>query len=134
MPDHIHPSSRHGTGNEALDAQHGALLAQCAALADCLGDASEEGERSFRRIFDELMAVAREHYATAEALLADGAEALREEQRNERDEFEYLAAEIITTENFDKQELQRFLALWWTGHVVDCARRHRGATGQQPGP
>jgi hypothetical protein len=41
-----------------------------------------------------------------------------DDYRSEREEFDYLAAEIITTENFDREELQTFLALWWAGHIL----------------
>ena len=123
---------RHSVGNETLDDQHRNLLAQCNALADCLTDAGEDGDRRFRKIFDELMALAREHFATEEALLAGCHYPMLEEHRNERDEFDYLAAEIITTENFDKDELQSFLALWWTGHIVGSAKKQRAFFAPQP--
>lgn len=112
-------------GDEILDAQHQAILARCDALADCLAAAGEAADREFRRVFDELMTLAREHFASEQALLPDDDAAAREAARNEREEFDYLAAEILTTENFDKDELQRFLALWWTGHVVGAASRRR---------
>ncbi len=46
------------------------------------------------------------------------------EQQNERDEFDFLAHEIITRENFEPVELQRFLALWWTGHIVGSSKAY----------
>ncbi len=125
MSNRLQWDARHSVGNETLDAQHRALLAQCNALADCLADAGEEGDRTFRRLFDELMALSREHFAAEEALLARAGYPELEEHRNERDEFDYLAAEIITTENFDKHELQSFLALWWAGHIMGSAKKHR---------
>lgn len=59
-------------------------------------------------------------------LVAGWVEATQQDQA----EFEYLAAEIITTELFSNEELQRFLALWWTGHIRDCVRKH----GDLPSP
>ena len=32
-----------------------------------------------------------------------------------------LAADIATTENFDRLELQRFVTLWWVGHIAGSA-------------
>jgi hemerythrin len=122
----------YSVGNETLDNQHRNILAQCNALADCLADASEEGDRKFRKIFDELMVLAREHFGVEEALLARGGYPDLEENRDERDEFEYLAAEIMTTENFDKDELQTFLALWWTGHIVGAAKKYRACLEPPP--
>jgi hypothetical protein len=55
-----------------------------------------------------------------------------EELQNERDEFDYLANEIITTENFEKIELQRFLALWWVGHIVGSGRKYRALLEKKP--
>jgi len=115
---------RLSVGNETLDAQHRDLLARCDALADCLA-AGAEGEQRFRKTFGELMALSREHFAAEEALLARAGYPDLEAQRNERDEFEYLAAEIITTENFDRQELQTFLSLWWSGHILGSAAGQR---------
>ena len=40
------------------------------------------------------------------------------EHEHEGEEFDYLAPEIIRTENFDMDELQTFLALWCTGHIA----------------
>ncbi|MBU0751694.1 MAG: hemerythrin family protein [Gammaproteobacteria bacterium] len=124
-------------GNETLDDQHRNIVALCNALADCLADAGEEGDgdeadRKFRKVFDELMALSREHFAAEEALLAASGYPMLDEHRNERDEFDYLAAEIITTENFDKDELQSFLALWWTGHILGSAKKQRAFLAQQP--
>jgi len=117
------------TGHETLDAQHRSLLEQCNALADCLDDPGREGE--FRSLFDDLLVRAREHFATEEALLAAGDYPRLDELRNEYDEFDFLAAEIVTTENFDKDELQTFLVLWWAGHVAGSAEDLRAFLDKQ---
>ncbi|QKV58076.1 MAG: hypothetical protein HT580_13480 [Dechloromonas sp.] len=44
---------------------------------------------------------------------------------HEGEEFEFLASEIISTENFDPDELQTFLALWCTGHIVGTSALQR---------
>lgn len=119
---------RHGVGNETLDAQHRSLLALCKALADCLDDANEQ---RFDETFGELMALAREHFAAEEALLAEHGYPGLEDFRNEREEFGYLADEIATTENFDRSELQTFLALWWSGHILGSVKKQRPFLGQQ---
>lgn len=132
MPNRVQWDLRHSVGNQTLDAQHKNLLAQCNVLADCLAEAGPEGDRKFRQVFEELMALSREHFAAEEALLARGGYPELEEHRNERDEFDYLADEIITTENFDKDELQTFLALWWAGHIMGCAKKYRAFLEQGP--
>ena len=123
---------RLSVGNETLDAQHRDLLAHCNALADCLADTGAEADKAFRRIFEELMALSREHFAAEEALLAKGGYPDLEELRHEREEFDYLAADIITTEHFDRDELQTFLALWWTGHILGSAGKQRAFLERQP--
>jgi hemerythrin len=123
---------RLSVGNDTLDAQHRDLLAHCNALADCLAEAGEEADKAFRRLFEELMALSREHFAAEEALLARAGYPDLEAHRNEREEFDYLAAEIITTEHFDKGELQTFLALWWTGHILGSANKQRAFLERQP--
>lgn len=132
MANRVQWEPRHSVGNATLDAQHRAILAQCNVLADCLDDASEAGDRKFDEIFNELMTLAREHFATEEALLARCAYPGLDDYRNECEEFDYLSDEIITTENFDRHELQAFLTLWWTGHILGAARDHRAFLEKQP--
>lgn len=119
MPNRVQWEPAYETGHETLDAQHRDLLGRCNALADCLDDPVREN--AFQAMFDDLMVRAREHFATEEALLAARKYPLLDDLRNERDEFDYLAAEIVTTENFDKDELQTFLVLWWAGHIAGSA-------------
>ncbi|MDX9996083.1 MAG: hemerythrin domain-containing protein [Rhodocyclaceae bacterium] len=114
----------YSVGDATLDDQHRDILARCDALGECLGDAAADDAR-FRADFDALMARAREHFAAEKALLAARGYPELDAQQDEYDEFEYLAAEIVTTENFDKVELQRFLALWWVGHIVGSGRKQR---------
>jgi hemerythrin len=132
MPNRVQWDPRLSVGNATLDAQHRNLLEHCNALADCLAEAGPEGDRKFRQLFEELMALSREHFAAEEALLERCGYPDLEAHRNERDEFDYLAAEIITTENFDKDELQTFLALWWTGHILGSVKNQRAFLAQEP--
>jgi hemerythrin-like metal-binding protein len=136
MANRVEWDPRHSVGEESLDAQHRELLARCSALGDCLAadgpDTDPEADRRFDLAFKELMALARAHFTAEETLLSargyDGLDALR----NEVEEFEFLAAEIITTENFDRQELQTFLSLWWAGHVAGTASEHRACLTRSP--
>jgi hemerythrin-like metal-binding protein len=136
MPNRVEWNPRHSVGDESLDAQHRELLARCNALGDCLAaggpDTDPEADRRFDLAFKELMALARAHFTAEEALLSardfDGLDALR----NEVEEFDFLAAEIATTENFDRQELQTFLSLWWAGHVAGTASEHRECLAGPP--
>jgi phospholipase/carboxylesterase len=74
------------------------LLARCNALGDCLAapDTDPEADRRFDQAFEELMALARAHFAAEEALFAARGFA-GSTLRNEVEEFDYLAAEIVTT-------------------------------------
>lgn len=114
-------------GHETLDEQHRQLLAQCNRLADlCAVDGgNSSADPAFKAAFDQLMTAAREHFTAEEALLVAGTYPGMEDYRFEIEEYEFLAAEIATTENFDKIELQRFLALWWVGHIMGAAKQHR---------
>lgn len=124
MPNRVHWDQRFSVGNEILDAQHKRFLEQCNALADCLDEPGEAGNRKFNELFAALMANAREHFAAEEALLAACAYPDLDDHRSEQEEFEFLAAEIITADNFDQNELQTFLALWWAGHVLSAAKHY----------
>lgn len=118
------------TGNATLDRQHQQLLMQCNALADCLTDSDEVGEESFPGILEKLMASVRAHFATEHELLARQGFATLDEHEHEGEEFEFLASEIISTENFDPDELQTFLALWCTGHIVGTSLLQRTCLGE----
>ena len=132
MPNRVLWNSDYSVGHETLDSQHQAILAQCNVLADCLADAGPESALKFNDGFTDLMAQARAHFAAEEALLTQCAYPMLEEQQNEHDEFDSLANEIITTENFEPIELQRFLALWWIGHIVGSAKRFRTVFEKKP--
>jgi hemerythrin-like metal-binding protein len=104
-------------GHPLIDTQHRALIDQCNRLADlCLAD-----EAAFDAAFATLKADAQAHFEAESALLASHAWADLEDHRIECDEFGYLANEIATTAHFDRLELQRFVALWWVGHVAGSA-------------
>ncbi|MDD5297388.1 MAG: bacteriohemerythrin [Rhodocyclaceae bacterium] len=127
MPNIVRWNSNYGTGNEILDHQHQDILAKCNTLADFISDSGPENDQQFQNIFNEIMTLVREHFATEEALLTRCGYPLIEEHMSEHDDFEYLAADIMTRENFEKAELQEFLALWWVGHIVDSGKKYRAA-------
>lgn len=109
-------------GHELIDAQHQALLSQCNLLADCCRDGQgDEADQQFDQGFERLRAMAREHFEAEATLLSSRGYADLEDHQLDCDEFEYLADEIVTTEHFDRLELQRFLALWWLGHITGSA-------------
>jgi len=125
MPNRVKWDPRFDVGNETLDAQHKYFIDQCNALADCLDEAGDAGDQRFDQLFAELMASAREHFATEETLLTERNYPDLDDHRSEQEEYEFLAAEIVTTNNFDRNELQAFLALWWAGHVMGAVRNYR---------
>lgn len=131
MPKRVQWDPDYSTGNETLDDQHRNILAHCNSLADFVSNDVQQSDPKFHSIFNELIALAREHFVTEEKLLGDWGYPMLEEQKNEYDEFEYLVADIITTDNFDEIELQRFLALWWSGHIIDTRRKYRAFLEKQ---
>ncbi|MDP1735361.1 MAG: hemerythrin domain-containing protein [Sulfuritalea sp.] len=132
MPNRVPWNQGYETGNETLDQQHRDILAQCHAMADHVVDTSPESDLKFQEIFDALTALAREHFASEADLLARCGCPTLDEHKDESDEFDYLAADIATTENFDKLELQRFLSLWWVGHIVGFGKRYRACIDGSP--
>lgn len=124
MPNRVTWDADFQVGHELIDEQHRRLLDQCNLLADhCAG--ATKNEAAFDQAFEQLRTMAREHFEAEVALRAERNDPELEDHRDECDEFEYLADEIVTTENFDRLELQRFLALWWVGHVTSSARELR---------
>lgn len=132
MPNRVQWDAAYSTGHDTLDSQHRAILAQCNALADCITEAGPDSELNFQDTLVALMTQVREHFATETALLTQWAYPMLDEHHNEHDEFDYLANDIITTENFEKIELQRFLALWWVGHIVGSGKQYRAFLEKLP--
>ena len=134
MPNRVDWNPHHSVGDATLDAQHQELLARCTALGDCLAppDTDPAADRRFDQAFAELMALARAHFAAEESLLAANGYTELDALRNEVEEFDFLADEIVTTENFDREELQSFLCLWWAGHVAGTASEHRACLTRSP--
>lgn len=109
-------------GHAAIDTQHRALVALCNELA---GRCTSGDEPGFDQAFERLQVLAREHFDFELAWLQSLGDPGLDDHRDDCEEFGYLAAEIATTDHFDRLELQRFLALWWLGHVAESAPRLR---------
>ena len=126
MPNRVPWAPGFSAGHDLIDAQHQGLLTQCHLLADlCLAGEGDESDRKFDEAFAGLKALVRVHFNTEAALLAGGDPTELEDHHIERDEFEYLAGEIATAENFTRLERQRFLALWCVGHITGSAEQQR---------
>lgn len=124
MPYHAPWEPAFGTGHDAVDAQHRDLLAQCERLAEACGDDAADGAR-FDEAFGQLKAAVRAHLRAEAALLASLGDPDADALNDEHDEFDRLATEILTTANFDRPELQRFVAVWCLGHVTASAAHMR---------
>lgn len=128
MPNRAQWEPDHAVGHELIDAQHRGLLAHCNLLADlCETGEGATQVQAFDHAFEQLKTLARAHFETEAAELERFGYDGLEDHRFECDEFEYLADEIATTENFDRIELQRFVTLWFVGHVAGTAGRIREA-------
>lgn len=125
MPNHVQWDPLYSVNDEVLDKQHKAILAQCNALGDCTANPGHDAEQRFRANFNELLTSMRKYFQAEEALHSSAAYPERDEHRGALDEFEYLVTDVITTDNFEMPEIQRFLALWWLGHLIDSANKYR---------
>jgi len=108
-------------GHDTLDAQHRQILAHCEALLD----ASPEPDSGFDGRFKGLMALAEEHFAAEEALLTQAGYPALDEYRDEQEAFRDLVNDIVTPGYFNPEELQRFLGLWWIGHIIGSGKKIR---------
>lgn len=131
MPNRVPWEPHFSIGHEAIDAQHQALLGQCNRLADLCGG-GDEADRQFDRAFEQLRALAHQHFETEAALLVERAHPDVDDHAAECEEFDYLVDEIVTTDNFSRLELQRFLALWCLGHVAGSAQARRAFLAGAP--
>lgn len=107
-------------GHEPTDSEHRALLEQCNRLADLCSDGAAP-DAAFDRAFDDLVALARRHFAAESALLARLAPSTEDDPGMAGHEFEELLESFVAPGHFDRLELQRFMALWWLGHVAETA-------------
>ncbi len=124
MPNRIPWEPGYAVGHALVDEQHRGLLSQSNRLADlCLRGDDADSARLFDEAFDRFKALVREHFEAEAALLAAGGCTELDDHHGEGEEFAYLADEIVTTGNFDRLELQRFIALWCVGHIVGTAAR-----------
>jgi len=134
MPNRFPWNPDYSVGCGALDAQHQAILGLCTTLGDCIEGNGPSGELGFEATFTALMAQARAHFVTESTMLTQCGYPNLEEQQIEQEEFEYLANEIITTANFEPIELQRFLSLWWIGHIMGSGKKHQPFLEKLPQP
>jgi hemerythrin len=135
MPQRIQWEPDYGVGHTLIDEQHRGLLNHCNLLAEhCLSEGDAACDGRFDQVFDKLQALAREHFEAETALLARCGYAELEDHRFACDEFAYLVDEVVTTENFSRVELQRFLALWWVGHITESAVQLRALLAGRDAP
>lgn len=121
------------TGHAEMDAQHRALLAQCTLLAErCPGPDGAGSAAAFDAAYAELRRMAQAHFEAEAVWLAEAGSAQREEHLADCEDFGWLADEIATVDNFSRLELQRFLALWWLGHVRSAGTLLQGREGDGP--
>ena len=86
-------------GHPLIDSQHQALLALCNRLADhCAGPAGPAADQAFDHDFDQLKALAQEHFQAESALLAERDYPALEQHQFALDEFDDLLADIVTTQ------------------------------------
>lgn len=104
-------------GHDALDSQHQQLLAACEGLVQ-----ADESERTgFNDRLKALLALADGHFDAEAAVLGACAYPDLDELEAERTEFANLVADLVAPKHFNPDELQRFLGLWWVGHIVGSA-------------
>lgn len=126
MPQRLQWDPGFEVGHEDIDAQHRGLLVLCERLAGhCLQGGGAAHEQRFDADFEALKALVREHLESEATLLSELGDPDAEDHRVEQAEFDYLAGEVMTTGNFDRLELQRFVALWCLGHITASAARLR---------
>lgn len=133
-PIHVPWEADFQVGHAGIDSQHRALLAQCSLLAErCPGPDGAGSTAAFDQAYAELRSLAQAHFDAEAALLAAAGHPQLEDHLADCEEFGYLADEIATTDHFSRLELQRFLALWWLGHVRGSAGPMRDSLSAGPG-
>lgn len=134
MPNRVPWSPAFSVGHPLIDNQHQALLAQCHALADLFeADAFAAEDARFDEGFKRWVELARAHFVSESSLLERHAYPALDELQDEYDEFEFLADEILTTDKFDRLEIQRFMTWWLLGHIKGSVEKQRACfAGEVP--
>ena len=121
MPVVIEWDSRFSVGNSVLDAQHQKLLGLCNSLAHCLAADPQEARFKYHEILHQFIVYAQEHFRIEEKFLersgyTDLAHHLREHRAFEEKTADWAFA--ATMNSLDLLEVQRFLAIWWSNHIL----------------
>lgn len=137
MPIRVSWDPAYDVGHTRTDTQHRDLLARCDRLAGwCAGDLADGSADAagFDAEFEQLKAAAQAHFEAELALLDGCGSPAAEDLRDAFGEFDYLLDEVATTSNFSRLELQRFIALWFVGHVAGTAADLRALLAEGDAP
>lgn len=109
-------------GCEVLDEQHQQLLDLCNQLGNDIKINAGSIQNEFHEILHRLAEYSRKHFETEEEILR--LHGYPDIQLQVKEHFSYCeqitnsALTIATYKTVDKLELQRFLAKWWTDHIL----------------
>ena len=121
MPKKVVWDSSYSVGQSLLDHQHRKLMALCNDLGDCLATDGPASDALFHEILNELAAYARQHFATEEELVRRHAPSHLATQVAEHEAYFARITDLLFDASggtLDKVGLQRFLAGWWSGHIL----------------
>jgi hemerythrin-like metal-binding protein len=96
-------------------------MALCNELGDCIVADGPESDAKFHEILNELADYARQHFASEEELVRRHAPSQLAAQIAEHEAYFDKITNILFDASggvLDKAGLQRFLAGWWSGHIL----------------
>ena len=121
MPKKVVWDNSYSVGQSLLDHQHRKLMALCNDLGDCLATEGPASDAKFHEILNELADYARQHFASEEELVRRHAPSQLAAQIAEHEAYFDKITNILFDASggvLDKVGLQRFIAGWWTGHIL----------------
>lgn len=121
-------NASYSVGNELLDGQHQELLMLCQRAANCLSENSDSARQNFHGILNDLANYARCHFRTEEAILERYNYPLLAEQKAEHLAYEENLTDFLveaTFGDFDREGLYRYLAHWWSHHILHSDMDYR---------
>lgn len=129
MPTMTYWDESFSVGSTVLDKQHQQLLDLCNQLGQNLKDTTDVVQFEFHEILHRLAEYSRLHFETEEGILRNVGYPDLKQQIADHTEYckvithsTYIAA---ITKTVDRLQLQRFVAKWWTDHILIDDMKYR---------
>lgn len=113
---------KYSVGHPVLDEQHREFLVLCQKASAAADFDSRSGRLAFHSLLNDLAVYAETHFRTEEKILAAQGYPGLDVQIEQHSEYLERLTELLiaaTDGTLDIAGMQRFLASWWKGHILN---------------